>query len=938
MGDIFADLLASGVFLFGQGSRLLKLRFSKCSRLRPEALLPHRVHGEEGLSQNYVFTLECLSADTFLELKSLLGQAVEISLLLPDGGCRLLTGLVTAARHAGADGGFAKYALTIEPALATLAHRRNSRTFQDKTVPEIVAAILDEHIAGNSTFTGSFQYREALTKTYPVRSYCLQYRESDLAFIQRLLAEEGISYRYTHGADPDTSLRPREGEGRRPSATDGSGADVSDIPVHTLILFDSNPPVSAGNNGLRQVLFHRTSGVESDDAIDDWTATRAIQAGTTTLASYDYQAVTTHGGEDITRNQYGKTGDRLSAGLEDYDPQGAYYGNSPEEMARYSALRQQARDLATKTFTGQGTVRALYPGSCFELLEHPVHDQDNREDRQFLVTALTFDAVNNLTPNAGQSLGRLLNTVAGAGTTGAAQTSTQNTPPYRNTITAVRRHVPIVPGFSQTDHQKPTAKGMTTATVVGPQGEEIFTDEHGRIKIQFHWQRKQDHPDGGADLDDRSSTWVRVAMPSAGAAWGTQYIPRIGQEVVIDFLEGDIDRPLVTGVVYNGSHRPPTFSGAGALPANKTLSGHKSKEYKGSRYNELLFDDSTNEIRTKLSSEHGKTQLNQGYLIHPRTDGKGEARGEGFELRTDAAGAIRAAKGVLISAEERGHAVGKQLDRDMLLGQLQTAEGIAQSLSDLADQHGAEVTETDQQSQLLKHVENWEKGSNTASKENAAEGGKPVVALSGPLGIVAGTPESMTVTAGHNLDFVSVKHTNLTVGGKWLARVADSFSLFVHKLGMKLIAAGGHIDIQAQAGEIRISSTKKITLTSNEEIVLQAPKVTAIAQGAQIDMGGGAITTQCSGKHEQKAARHELTGPGGGTPTGAFNPKNAAFDQKVALTWIGTGEPIQNRRYRLTLEDGRALEGVTDEQGNTETLQSDLAFARYSVELLSDPS
>jgi type VI secretion system secreted protein VgrG len=172
------------------------------------------------------------------------------------------------------------------------------------------------------------------------------------------------------------------------------------------------------------------------------------------------------------------------------------------------------------------------------------------------------------------------------------------TPPYRNTFTAVRRPIPLVPEYTRTAHQKPTAKGFTTATVVGPEGEEIFTAVHGRIKIHFHWQRQQDHPDGGADFDDHSSTWVRVALPSAGATWGSQYIPRIGQEVVIDFVEGDIDRPLVTGVVYSGTHHPPTFSGAGS-----------------------------------------KTQLNRGYLIHPRTEGKGEPRGEGFELRTDESGA-----------------------------------------------------------------------------------------------------------------------------------------------------------------------------------------------------------------------------------------------------------------------------------------------------------
>src|SRR5664279_5079403 len=130
---MLSDLRSSGASLFGQGSRLLKLRFAGSSGIAEESLLPHRIHGEERLSQTYRYVLECLSPDAYLELKTLLGQPVEIALLLSDGGSRLLTGLVTAAEQNGADGGFARYTLTIEPALATLTHRRNSRVFQDKS-------------------------------------------------------------------------------------------------------------------------------------------------------------------------------------------------------------------------------------------------------------------------------------------------------------------------------------------------------------------------------------------------------------------------------------------------------------------------------------------------------------------------------------------------------------------------------------------------------------------------------------------------------------------------------------------------------------------------------------------------------------------------------------------------------------------------------------
>jgi type VI secretion system secreted protein VgrG len=903
MHTTLADIAASGVSLFGQGSRLLKLRFPESTGLGSETLLPHRLTGEEGLSTGYRYVLDCLSADTHLELKGLLGQPAEVSLLLPDGGHRLLCGLITQATQNGADGGFAKYVLTLEPALATLRHRRNSRVFQDKTVPQIVACLLDEHLSGNPAFPGAFQYRSLLTKDYPVRSYCLQYRETDLAFIERLLAEEGISYHYSHGPEAETSLQRGSESGSRNRRSTGTstanGSDASDggeadaVPQHTLILFDCNDELpgcrsesdddeeSASDarscNTANVLRFHRTDGVETDDAIDVWTGERRIHSGKSTLASYDYQAVATHVGEDDTRIHPGEHGQALAAltdGLEDYDPQTGYYGSDPDEMARYTELRQQAKDLASKTFQGEGTVRHLVPGTWFELAEHPIHDQDGPEDRQFIVTHLTFTAENNLladlSTEAKASLGSTLNKLLGGGAATAASSSAQQSaPPYRNTFTAVRRHIPLVPEYPQTAHQKPTAKGLTTATVVGPEGEEIFTDAHGRIKIEFHWQRQQDHPEGGADKDDHSSTWVRVAMPSAGAAWGTQFIPRIGQEVVIDFVEGDIDRPLVTGVVYNGTHRPPTFSGAGSLPANKTLSGHKSKEYKGSRYNELLFDDSTGEIRTKLSSEHGKTQLNQGYLIHPRTEGKGEPRGEGFELRTDESGALRAAKGMLFSTWQRLNATDKQLSREEALALMQQSLELFKQFGEYAAQHEALPVDPEPQDQLKQKFEDWEKGSNTGSSNTqkngtGGNGGSPVIGITSPQGIHTSTPESLVSYAGKNVDTIAQQHLQQTAGQRFNLNAGKGISLFAHEEGVKAIAHHGRMLIQSQHDDTVINAERDVTVTASQGKITTAANediVWMTAGGAYLKLKGGNFEMGAPGGCTIKAAKHVYVGP-----------------------------------------------------------------------------
>ena len=899
---------------FGQSDRLLTLRFGAGSGVSGDILLPHKIRGREALSECYRHDLQCLSSDAHLELKDLLGLPVEIGVLLADGGRRVLTGLVTEARQLGSDGGFARYGLAVEPALATLRLRHNSRVFQDKSVPEIVRQILDEHIGANPAFTQSFQHRAELARDYPARSCCLQYRESDFAFISRLLREEGISYRFAFEA-----------------------SEVA--PVHTLVLFDDafNPDAAA----QPRVRFHRADGTEAEDSITGWQAARKIQSGASRLASFDYKSVSLFSGGEPSRAAQGESGDALASTLEHYDPQTAYYGADTDEIGRYAALRQQARDLATKHFSGESSARALGAGQWFELADHPVHDQDGVEERQFLVTELSFEAENNLPQEISTAV--TPSPLAGEGRGEEKQSV------YHNTFQAVRRGIPVVPEYTQ-DHAKPKSYGPQTATVVGPADEEIYTDELGRIKIQFHWQRQQD---GHASLNETSSTWVRVGYPGAGSHWGHQHIPRIGQEVLVNFIENDIDRPVVAGVIHNGTHNPPTFSGAGSLPANKTLSGIKTKEHKGSKYNELLFDDSTGETRAKLSTEHGKTQLNQGYLIHPRTEGKGEPRGEGYELRTDHAGAIRAAKGLIISADARTNAAGRQLDRQEALNQLDAALNLANALSDTAERQLANKTETGKQNQLIEGdkkagktarsghqqhlrdaVESQEKGGNTDKEAKGGNkdqtGGQPLILMTAPAGIALTTPNSMTLSTGTNFDQISQRDTDQTTGRRWVHNVGESISLFVAgasgkvKESIKLIAAKGKIMIQAQSDEMELTADKNLKLASVTKDITAAAKdgIIATSGGGYARIKGGNIDIHCPGTLEIKAARIALSGPTSlSVAAQQFPTSEMLFDQELVL-FLDNGEPVASRKFALLFEDGASLRGVTDTQGKTGLKQS----------------
>ncbi len=916
--DNLSDLLSSYASAFVQESRLLELRVLGVGS---EELLPVEARGEESVSGDYRVEVGCLSPDTHLELKQLIGRIAELNLLLADGGHKTISGLIAEARHEGADGGFSRFALVIVPGLSLLTHRTNSRVFQDKSVPEIVHTLLSEHRDAGGPWAAACRWQNRLAKDYPQRSYCLQYRESDRDFIRRLLAEEGIATRYEFQEE------------------DSSGQHQDDAtPLHTLVLFDD--PYEPTPVQQEKIRFHRADASEEADSLTAWDTARRLRSGKSQLLAWDYKPVTPLQADAPGTTDQGEQGGQVESRLEAYDPQAHYYGADNDDLSRYTQLRQDSRDRAAKDYQGQSSVRGLTAGQWFQLEDHPRHEGEDDDSRRFLVRSLNWHARNNLPGDLTDGLPGLLASAAGQTASDAAGATGDQ--PYRNTFTAVRRDTPIAPDYAP--YQKPTAKGPQTATVVGPQSEEIHTDDLGRIKIQFHWAREQDHPDGGAALDDRSSCWIRVAVPWGGANWGHQYLPRIGQEVLVEFLEGDIDRPVVMAGLYNGSHRPPTYSGAGSLPANRTLAGIKSKEYKGNGYNELLFDDSTGELRAKLSSEHGKTQHNQGYLIHPRSEGKGQPRGEGFEQRTDKAGAIRAAQGLLLSTEAKAGASGKQLDREGAQGQLDAAFALAQSLADSAAQQNADKTETGKERQdaegkakgtqwhLKQALAAWEKGSNTdpehkgGAKEQPDEAGQqPILVASAVAGIGITTPQSATFATGQNFDQVSARDTNQSTARRWIHNVGQSISLFVQgvkdKTAIKLYAARGKVEVQAQSSSIDLIAKQELAFTAaTQDITASAGKeLVATSGGGYFKLAGGNANFHCPGTLSIKCAKLDLSGPASMTPSIPLLPGALKrYDEQFQALGLSGGKALANLPYRATFSDGRIITGITDEEGRTQ--------------------
>ncbi|CUJ52099.1 Uncharacterized protein conserved in bacteria [Achromobacter kerstersii] len=464
---------------------------------------------------------------------------------------------------------------------------------------------------------------------------------------------------------------------------------------------------------------------------------------------------------------------------------------------------------------------------------------------------------------------------------------------------------------------KPRIDGPQMATVVGPPNEEIFCDEWGRVKVQFPWDRLGQN-------DEHSSCWIRVSQNWAGALWGHMAIPRIGQEVVVQFLNGDPDQPLITSRAYRATNLPPY-----ELPRHNILHTIKSKEHKGNRANELRLDDTSAQISAALMSEHGASELHLGYLTHPRPAG-GEPRGEGFELRTDAHGALRAAKGLLLTTEAQLRAKGGQLDRSEIAGVLQAALELARSLGEYAGRHeGVEHDAAPQQS-LTNAVRDLGHGANDQA-DSAGQGDAAALALSAPGGIAAATPASLTLSAGEHVDSIAQRNQQLSAGEKVVINAGGDMGLFTQSGALRHITHQGEMLLQAQHNAIRIQADQSAEITSSKQHVLIAADkhITLLCGGAYIKMAGGNIELGMPGTFSVKAAQHNFAGPHSASME--FNTWDATpFDDRFQAT-LSDGSPARNRAYTLIRRDGGRITGTTDADGFL-SLQQDMRMDGVLIE------
>jgi type VI secretion system secreted protein VgrG len=892
--------------------RPLRLRLAHGGQLAEDVLLPQRVVGHEAICGGIDYRVACVASSPHIALKDLIALPAELQFVTDRGHTRSVCGIVTEARAGDADGGLAGYELVLRDVFAVMEKRTNSRVFRYQNELEIVQVLCDEWRQSNTVLANAFELElDPLfdMRQFPPREQTMQYNESDAAFVRRLLKRRGVAWVF------------------RPGRSRGSPVDPAHdrTPAHTLVLF--NDPNGLPQNAAGTVRYHRDSMADGRDTITSWRAARRLQPGVATRHSWDYknpgaaQFMTATARSNVDQ---GPSGNTLAASLDDYLIEMPHAGNDVEDHWRLGHVRMSRHEFESKCFQAEGSVRDFCAGQYFSLDGHPEIDTHPAAERDFVITELHVVADNNLP----RDLDRHVRPLTGDAALSAlpAPRAGDGQARVRVSFSAVRRGIPIVPAYDpRTDLPQPQ---LQSAVVVGPAGEDVHCDALGRVKIRFPGMRAADHRHAhgaGASDSPADSAWVRVASNWAGNGndsrqqAGALSLPRVGSEVLVAFLGGDPDRPIILAQLYNQRTAPPAFSQAGTLPGNRYVSGTRTHEIQGARGNQLRFDDTRGEISAQLASDHGTSELNLGWLTRPRADGTGTPRGEGAELRSDLSVAVRGAQGVLISAEASPQGEGGQLDRAGLAGLADVMQGILDEVGKLAAVHTDDEPTGQRLAVLVDKLKRWHAGSNFA--EGAAGGGEPILAATAPNGIIVASNDNLALGASGKVDVVSAGDAEIAAGANIFVRAARRLSLFAHELGVRLVAGRGDIVVHTHVGNIQIKSAGRISLIAAERIELEAPAVKIIAPGAQTDWADGTVTQQTSGRQVFKATEHDLVGPGGATPEGVRMPTSHLHtDEYVVLRHQQTGKPVPNQRYKATFEDGRTVTGRTDEQGRTSLL------------------
>ncbi|HEX8369284.1 MAG TPA: type VI secretion system tip protein TssI/VgrG [Pyrinomonadaceae bacterium] len=528
-----------------QDGRLLSIS----TPLGKDFLLLKRMKATEGLSELFRLDVELLHEETSegfeatpVDVQRILGQTVSIAITQRDGNTRAFNGIVSRFSQGTRDNRFSYYYATIVPHVWILTQNVQSRIFQHVTVPDILKKVFE-----------GFEMIYEIQGAFQKRNYCVQYRESDFAFAARLMEEEGIYYYFEHAGGTHKMIIANTPQSHR--ACPGK----SSIPCFIDVTRGQEDWVSS---------------------IATWRQDYQLQSGKVTLWDHNFELPHKHlevekpSRFNVGGNQELEIYEFPAGYARKYDGIDRTGGERPadlqhifEDNQKTAQIRMEELDSQYQTANGIADCASMTAGYRFALFNHPTR----KLNANYVLTSLAHEAEQSPNYVANEEIG------------GA----------YGNSFQCIAHGAGTSPYRPPQKTPKPSIQGSQTATVVGPPGEEIFTDKYGRVKVQFNWDRE-------SKFDPDSSCWIRVAKDLAGKKWGSMYIPRIGQEVIVDFMEGDPDQPIITGAVYNPETMPHY-----ELPKYKTLTYIKTRTSPddGKGFNELRFEDKQDKEQVFIRSQ-----------------------------------------------------------------------------------------------------------------------------------------------------------------------------------------------------------------------------------------------------------------------------------------------------------------------------------------------
>ena len=481
--------------------------------LGKDKLVLSRFDGTEGLGELFEYRIEALSLDEDINFDNAIGQNCSVT-FKSYGGERVFNGVLIEAQWLGMKGVYYAYRLVLRPWFWMLSRTADCRMFSDKEAPDIIKEVFSKR--------GFNDFKLVLTENYPKLEYCVQYRETDLAFVSRLMEQNGIYYFFEHSSDKHMLVLADAKSSHKP------------VPKH-----ETTPFIALGGDDRRD-----------REHIYHWSSDRRLRTGKVEFNDYDFKQpgkkliANAKGNERYTKSDleyYDHPGNEWTKG-------GGDYAKEQKVGEKYAKVQLEAEQALDHRRHATGDAISLFPGGLTKLEKHP-RDPENAE---YLIVRAAHAFVSEFYRSGAD-------VVPGEVYYGNYEFQKSDRP-FRSQI--------VTP--------KPQVLSVHTAKVVGKDGEEIDTDEFGRIRVEFFWDR-----------DKKFSRWARVLQPWASKQWGTQFIPRVGMEVVVAYEEGDPDYPLIIGSVYNGDNKHPY-----KLPDNKTQSGIKSNSSKGGNgYNEFMFED-----------------------------------------------------------------------------------------------------------------------------------------------------------------------------------------------------------------------------------------------------------------------------------------------------------------------------------------------------------